>query len=144
MKMLAAYTIPRVDVQVSGVVKRTPGTLAQALFVASNALVQPSLWRSLSGNAANVTVELIPPGSMLANYVDSLDFRVGKVLRLAGLKSTVNLDVYNVLNSADALTLNQTFGGTLPWLAPRCTTTSNTCDTVMKPRLLKISAQFDF
>ena len=73
VKGMVAYTLPRIDVQVSAVFKRVPaqarnftipygaGTIfGAAKFVASNALVAPSLGRPLSGNATSVTVDLMP------------------------------------------------------------------------------------
>ena len=60
------------------------------------------------------------------------------------MRAALNLDVYNTLNSNDPLTLNQTFGGALPWLAPLCNTTRPNCDVVMMPRLFKVSTQIDF
>ncbi|MBI4263526.1 MAG: TonB-dependent receptor, partial [Acidobacteria bacterium] len=56
VKLLAAYTIPVVDVQVSGTLQSLPGPEIAANARFTNADVQPSLGRPLSGGAANVTV----------------------------------------------------------------------------------------
>ena len=63
LKFVAAYTVPRVDVHVSGTLQNLPGPALSATYVASNALVQPSLARPRAGGAANATVNLIAPGS---------------------------------------------------------------------------------
>ena len=51
---LATYTIPRVDVQVSGRSRATPGPELAANYDVPNAVVAPSLGRNLSGGAANI------------------------------------------------------------------------------------------
>ena len=135
VKFLAAYTVPRIDVQVSGTVQNTPGPVANATFVATNALVQPSLGRPLSGGAANATVNLIELNSLIANRINQVDLRVGKVLRFGRARATINLDMFNALNSSSVLAVNSAFGGTTPWQRPQ---------SILQARLLKISTQFDF
>ena len=80
---LATYTIPKVDVQVSGTWASIPGASLAANFVATNAWIaagpQP-LGRNLSG-AANVTVNLIEPFTIFADRRNNIDFRVAKILR---------------------------------------------------------------
>ena len=49
---MASYTVPRVDVHVSGTLQNLPGPALSATYVVANALVQPSLGRPLSGAAA--------------------------------------------------------------------------------------------
>jgi hypothetical protein len=135
IKFLAVYTVPRADVQVSGTVQSIPGPPVQANFPAPNALVAPSLGRSLSGNAQNVTVSLIDPLSMVGDRIHQVDMRVGKILRWGGLRTTMSLDVYNVFNSSAILGVNSAFGGATPWLAPQA---------ILQGRLFKLAAQLDF
>ena len=86
---LATYTIPRVDVQVSGTWASIPGESLSANFVANNAWIaagpQP-LGRNLSG-AANVTVNLIEPFTLFADRRNNIDFRVAKILRYGGTRA---------------------------------------------------------
>ena len=60
---LATYTVPKIEVQVSATFQSTPGAMLAANYAAPNSAVAPSLGRNLSGNAPNVTVNLIAPGT---------------------------------------------------------------------------------
>ena len=137
VKMLASYTVPRVDVQLSGTFQSLPGPANNATFVAANARVQPSLGRPLSGGAANVTVMLHEPGSVYADRVNQLDVRIAKVLRFGRTRSSVALDIFNALNSSAVLGVNTTYNPAIPtlWQRPQ---------SILLARLLKVSVQFDF
>jgi hypothetical protein len=137
VKFLASYIVPRIGVQVSGTVQSLPGPVADANFVASNALVAPSLGRPLSGGAANVTVSLLEPASLYADRVNQVDMRVGKIVRFRGMRTSVNLDIYNALNSGAVLGINTTFNPAIPtlWQRPQ---------SILLARLFKVSMQFDF
>ena len=127
--------IPKVDVQISVVFQSKPGPQLAANYTVTNAAVVPSLGRSLSGNAPNVTVNLIAPGALYGDRINQLDLKVGKILKFGRLRTTISLDVYNALNSDVILIYNNTYilGGS--WLAPQ---------SVITARLARISAQFDF
>jgi hypothetical protein len=56
-------------------------------------------------------------------------------VRVGGYRTTINLDVFNALNSNAVLAQNNAFGGTTPWRTPQA---------IMQARLLKISGVFDF
>jgi hypothetical protein len=132
VKFLGSYTIPRVDVQVSGTLQSLPGSEILANYNAPNALVVPSLGRSLSGNAANVTVNLVPPGTMYGERFHQLDVRFSKLLRFGRTRTRVNVDVFNAANSSAVLTQNNSFGA---WQRPT---------RIMPARFVKVGAQFDF
>ena len=74
---------PKVDVQTSVTWQSNPGPEIAANYVASNAVIaagpQP-LGRNLSGGA-NVTVNLIQPGTLFGPRRNNLDLRLSKVLR---------------------------------------------------------------
>jgi hypothetical protein len=132
VKLLGSYTVPRVDVLVSGTFQSLPGPLILANFNAPNALVAPSLGRPLSGGAANITVNLVEPGSMYGGRLNQFDVRLGKVLRFGRTSTIVNFDLYNALNASTALAVNNNYAA---W--QRAT-------TVLQPRFAKFSVQFDF
>ena len=78
---LSSYVIPRLDVQVSATFQSKPGAMLAANYAAPNSVVAPSLGRDLSGNASNVTVNLVAPGTLYGDRINQLDFRVAKVLK---------------------------------------------------------------
>jgi hypothetical protein len=130
-KFLGSYTIPRADVQVSGTFQALPGPTIAANYTALNAAVQPSLGRPLSGGA-NVTVNLVEPGTMYGERLNQLDLRFGKVLRFGGTRTNVGIDMFNALNANPVLTENSSFA---VWRTPL---------SILQPRYFRISAQFDF
>ncbi len=129
---LATYTIPKVDVQMSGTWSSSAGDSLAANYTVSNAAASPSLGRNLS--AGNVTVNLIEPQTFFADRRNNFDLRVAKILRFGRTRTQVGLDVYNLTNTDVVTTYNQTFTST-SWLTP----------TAIQPaRYVKVSAQFDF
>jgi hypothetical protein len=135
LRGLGAYTIPKIDLQVSGVFQSKPGALLSANYAVPAAVVAQSLGRLPSGNATNVTINLVKPGSMYGDRLNQLDFRVAKILRLSRTRTTVGVDLYNVLNSSAILTYNNVFVPNGPWLQP---------NSVLTGRFARISAQLDF
>jgi hypothetical protein len=117
---------------VSGALQSVPGPQVQANYVATNAVVQPSLGRPLSGGTANVTVGLIEPGSIYGDRRNQFDLRVGKVLRFSGTQSRLNLDLNNVFNANPVLSENPSYA-----VFRRPT-------AILPARVVRISVQFDF
>jgi hypothetical protein len=134
LRGLSSYTVPRVDVQLAATFQSKPGAMLAANYAVPNSVVAPSLGRDLSGNAANVTVNLVAPGTMYGDRVNQLDFRVAKTLKYGRSRTLIALDIYNALNSSAALTYNNTYVPAGPWLQPM---------TILTPRFFKITAELD-
>jgi hypothetical protein len=134
---LGVYTIPRVDVQVSGTFRSDPGVALVANYVVPNAEIAPSLGRNLSNGAPNVTVNLIAPGSAYGDRINEVSVRVAKLLRFGRTRLNAGFDVNNVFNSAPVLDYNPAFtlGGAGPWLTPTA---------ILQPRYARVSVQVDF
>jgi hypothetical protein len=132
-KMLGAYTIPKIDLQVSATLQSLPGPEIFANFTATNAVIAPSLGRNLAAGAgATVSVNLVEPGTMYGKRLNQLDLRLAKVLRFGGTKTTLNFDLYNALNVDTVLTLNNAFA---TWQRPQ---------SIILARFAKVGLQFDF
>ena len=61
-KLLATYDVPKVDVDVAATFQSLPGPLIAANYIATSAVIAPSLGRPLSGGVANATLNLVTPG----------------------------------------------------------------------------------
>lgn len=133
VKFLGSYTIPRIDVRVSGTLQNLPGPQILANYNLPTAVAARTLGRPLSGGAANVSVGVIQPGTIYGDRVNQVDLRVGKLLRFGQTRATVNLDLYNALNVSTILSQNNTFG--TAWQRPTA---------IMPARFAKVSMQFDF
>ena len=138
---LVTYMVPKVDVQVSGTWRSDPGNEIQANYTVTSAIAnsgpQP-LGRNLS--SGNVTVNLIPQGTLYADRRNNIDFRAAKILHFGRMRMQVGIDVYNVLNS-DTVT-----GYNLAYVAPTATAPSNwlTPSAVATARFAKFNFQIDF
>jgi hypothetical protein len=135
LRGLTSYTIPKVDVQVSGVFQSKAGNLLAANYVIPASVVAQSLGRLPSGNVTNVTVNLVAPGSMYGDRLNELDLGIAKLLSFGRTRTKVGADIYNLLNSSAILTYNNAFIPGGAWLQP---------NSVLTGRLVRISAQFDF
>jgi hypothetical protein len=132
VKALGTYTVPKVDVRIAATLQNLPGPNITANVIYTNAQVQPSLGRPLSGNAANVTVNVVEPNTIFGERLTELDLRFSKIVRVGRTRSTLNLDLYNALNGNAVRTLSTTYAS---WQRPT---------GILDARLFKISAQFDF
>jgi hypothetical protein len=130
---LVAYAVPKVDIQVSGVVRSSPGSQIAANLVYTSAQVAQTLGRPLAGGAANVTINLLNPDQMYRDRINLLDLRIAKSLRLHEKRLNVGLDIFNALNSNVVLNSNNTYGAA--WLTPT---------SVQVARQMQLSAKFDF
>jgi hypothetical protein len=132
-KLFAVYNVPKVDMGIAATLQSLPGPLIAANYIATNAVISPSLGRPLSGGAANATINLVTPGTMYGERLNQLDMRFSKDFRLGRARVfRANLDIYNILNSNPVRAVNAAYAS---WLVPT---------SILDPRLFKISAQFDF
>jgi hypothetical protein len=136
---VGTYTIPKVDVLLSATMTSSPGIPLRANWTIPSATVAQWLGRPLSGNVANVTVNLLKPDDLRSDRVNELDFRIGKILRFGNARANVALDLYNALNADTILIPNQAFIPNGAWLTPTGTQTP-----VMTARTAKITVQYDF
>ena len=137
----ASYIVPKIDVALSTTFQSIPGSNLPANYAFTNAVVAPLLGRNLSGNAQNITVNLVPTGTLQGDRTNQIDIRAGKIVRFGGYRTQFSVDIYNLLNSARVGTYQQTFiipdpvTLTQKWLAPQA---------ILPARFFKLTAQIDF
>jgi hypothetical protein len=139
VKLLGAYTFPKVNVQVAGTYQSVPGSLeeAQLLEFTGGTLGRPY------GTSLIVPFrefQIIEPGSLRLDRISQLDLRVSKIFKVGRTRTNVNFDLYNVLNNSAVTQENFTYLPSFipapnPWRAPQY---------VIPSRFFKLSAQFDF
>ncbi len=132
VKLLGTYTVPRVVVLMSATFQSLPGPQVTANYVASNAQIQPSLGRPLSGGAQNATINIVEPGTMYGERLNQLDLRFARPVRLGPTKLSVNFDIYNAFNSNAVTSQNNNYAA---WQVPL---------SILDGRLFKFSVQYDF
>jgi hypothetical protein len=132
VKLLGTYLVPKVDVQLSATFQSLPGPQIWANFTATNAIVSPSLGRNLSGNAANIVVNIVEPGKMYGERLNQVDVRIAKILKYGRIRTTAGIDLYNLLNANPVLTQSNTFGN---WQTPQ---------KVLGPRFVELVLKLDF
>ena len=130
---LATYTVPKVDVQVSATWRSDPGEELRADHVVTNAVAAPSLGRNLS--SGNVTVNLIPPGTLFGDRRKNLDLRVAKIVHFGGIRAQLGFDVYNLTNTDSVTTYNMGYVPNGAWLTPA---------TIQPARYIRLNATLDF
>jgi len=135
LRGLVSYLVPRLELQLSAVFQSKPGAMLAADYAVPNAVVAPMLGRNLSGNAPNVTVNLVAPGTQYGDRINQLDIRFAKIFTRGRSRTTVALDTYNALNSSAGLTYNSAFVPAGSWPQP---------NTVLTPRFFKITAEIEF
>jgi len=147
---LASYTVPKVDVLVSGSFRSTPGVAPAGNTVASNgnslaanynvssAILLAQTGRPLTPGLAQQTVNLLLQGHTFPDTLNSLDVRFGKNLSFGRTRTNVAIDLYNLFNSNTGTAYNQTYDPAtngLTWLAPT---------TVLNPRFARFNVTVNF
>ena len=125
---LGSYVIQKIDAQISAVFQSKPGPAIVANWAVPSAIAAQSLGRPLSGGAANITVNLIEPGTVYGNRINQLDLRLAKNVRFGGKRAMLSVDLYNALNTGAILTYNNTY-------APPTATTAGVFQQPLEARL---------
>jgi hypothetical protein len=147
VKGLATYTIPTIDVLLSGTFRSLPYPGNEFPSVTSQSLTgevlvfnipaiglnDTSLNRGFgSGNAVQF-LNIVEPGTEYGDRLHSVDIRLGKILRYGTSRVQVNLDVYNLFNSNTTEVYQQNVSPA--YLNPLA---------IMSARFFKVSGQIDF
>ena len=133
VKVQVIYPLPWWGMQASAAFQGIPGTELAATYLATNAVVAPSLGRNLAGGVSSATVELMAPNTQYGDRVNQLDGRVSKTFKFGHRRLEGWVDAYNLLNANPVLTYNSRYGAA--WLTPQA---------VLPGRLFKFGGQFDF
>jgi hypothetical protein len=75
------------------------GGVATALFVGVPGVDSTNLGRPLSSGIPVEFLNIVKPGVQYGDRLNSIDLRLGKILKYGTTKTLVSLDVFNLLNS---------------------------------------------
>ena len=135
-KMSGAYELPY-RFQVAGTFVARPGISISSNYVVTSAIAGRPIVSSTAG-ASQITVNLVEPGTMFTDYVNSLDMRVSRNFRFGQYRLQGMVDIYNVFNAGAVTTLNSNFSAiaaTRVWLNPQ---------TIQNSRYVRFGAQLNF
>jgi hypothetical protein len=149
LRGLASYTIPKVDVLVSAIVRSqanvqpggdvaTNGASRSANFLMNATQFQTATGRTLRPGVTTETVNLLLPGEIYGERVNNVDMRFAKIVRVHRTRANIGIDVYNLMNSNTGTAFEASYDPTtngLRWLRPT---------TVVQPRFVRFNVQFDF
>jgi hypothetical protein len=150
-KIFGVYLIPKIEVQVSGTFRTTPGQIqgnivesfAQVSLVATNPFLttNSTLGRPLAGNAPNATLQIQAPQEHYLERRNEIDLRVGKLLRAGRHRALASIDFFNLLNSDAVVNVNQASNLALPnpGLASYWRPTE-----ILNARTMKFTVSYDF
>src|SRR4029078_10845018 len=96
---ITSYQVPKVDVEISASLQSKPGAQLAGNYNIPAGIIAQSLGRAPSGGVANVTVNIVTPGSLYGDRVNQLALRLSKVLRFGNTRTKLSLDLYNALNA---------------------------------------------
>ena len=140
-KGLATYTVPKIDVLVSGTFHSVPYPGSNFPSVTSQSLIaqtfvlfaETDLGRFFANGSPVAPLQLVKPGTVYGDRLSQVDLRFGKILRYGRTRSLVALDIFNVGNSNAPDVYQQNYG--TAYLNPL---------SITQARLFKISVQVDF
>ena len=146
---LAAYTIPKVDVLVSGIFRSQPnaqpggdvatnGSSRSATYQMTPAQFQAATGRPLRAGITSESVNLLLPGQLYGDRIYGLDLRMAKVVRVRGTRANIGIDLYNLANANTPTAYEAVFNpdpALNSWQRPTA---------VLQPRFMRFSVQFDF
>jgi hypothetical protein len=148
---LASYTVPKIDVLVSASMRSllttpgggvaTNGASLNAAYQVPNSVIVQALGR-LPANATlaqTTTVNLLKAGELYTlARINLVDMRFAKILRFAGRRADVGIDLYNLFNSNVTTAYQQTYEYATngrSWLTPTA---------IAAPRLARFNVTVNF
>ena len=132
-KAFGSYTLPKVDVQISGTYRNTNNVAINTALTASTALLaaNSTLGRAPTGTTS-LNLQLLEPNTKFLDRRNELDMRFGKVIRAGRSRTVASVDVFNLLNNDATITTNQAYAS---YLRPV---------EILNARVIKFSVAVDF
>ena len=147
LRGLASYTVPKIDVRVSGTFRSQTADSRLATWVVPNTLIQASLGRLpfgalASGTTSVALLDLDERRLYADNRRSQVDLRVAKLLRFGTTRLDAGFDVGNLLNTNYATAYDNTYQFTVGNTAQGGTWDNPT--SVITARFLRWNVTVDF
>jgi hypothetical protein len=146
LRGLVSYTIPKVDVLVSTVLRSLPPSLITATWQVPNSVIAGALGHLPPGAPATGTTNLQLTDNEHRVYADErrtqIDMRFAKIVRFGRTRTDFGVDVYNLFNSSYASGFNTTYiynTDNAPRPAGWATPTG-----LVNPRFVRLNLTFNF
>jgi len=145
LRGFASYTIPKIDVLVSGTFRSQPGAERIATWNVPNSVITTILGRIPPGGTAtgNTAIALLDNDRRL--YEDrraQIDMRLAKIVRFGSTRADIGVDLANLLNTNYATTFDNTYqysaGNTLQG------GTWNNPTQILAPRFVRLNFTVSF
>jgi hypothetical protein len=139
VKGFAAYTIPKIDVLVSGILRSQPnavfggGAIPGATPEGNSAGLSAFYATTQQGQVRQVN--LLQPGQVYGERINQFDMRLGKNLRVGGTSASLAVDLLNVLNANTPSSYEQNFGDGTQYLRPL---------TILNPLFARFNVTVEF
>ena len=98
---LGSYTIPKIDVLLSGTLRSDQGGVLTATWNAPVATVTQALGRPAAVAGTTVPITLVKPGERWGDRVNALDLRFARFWRFGRVRYNVGIDLMTPTNSRD-------------------------------------------
>jgi hypothetical protein len=142
----AAYTVPKVDVLVSGIARVSPSPGINANYNVPNTVIRDQIGHLPTGGTSTgfQTINLLDANQLYAERRQyQFDMRFAKVLRFGGRRADIGIDLYNIFNVNTPVTYDGTYdftpaAGLGPggeWLRPT---------TIVQPRFARFNVTVNF
>jgi hypothetical protein len=147
LRGLAIYTVPKIDVRLSGTFRSQPGDSRTATWIVPNSVIAAALGRLPFGAVATGTtsVNLLDLDERRLYHDErrtQIDLRIAKILRFGGTRLDAGLDLGNLLNTNYATNFENTYQFS-PTNASEGGTWNNPTG-VVTPRFARLNLTLDF
>jgi hypothetical protein len=131
----ALYTIPRINVLVSGIARFQPNSSFGFGATPEGNSTGLAANYATTINGALQNVNLLEPGQVFGPRINQIDARFAKIFNFGSKRLEASVDFFNLFNDNTASAFQQNFGDGSGYLVPM---------TILNPRAAKFNVTFDF
>jgi hypothetical protein len=137
LRGFAAYTIPKVDVLVSSIIRSQPNVVfgGGAFPGAAPEGNSAGLAAVYAIRTPQGQVNLLPPGQVYGDRINQIDVRFGKRLIMGSTRANIAVDVLNLSNANTPTSYQQSYGDGTQYLQPL---------TILNPRFVRFNVTVEF